>query len=93
MKQARMNQHPGPYEPPNRGPNHGEEAWPSFDNLSSFLDNLPSSSLTMDGDMSPPLDQTLPLSCVVPRTLQPLPSMCFVPIIELRPPADLYMSR
>ena len=93
LKQAPVDQHPAPPAPPNTYPDHGEEAGFSFDDLDNFFDNLSPSSLTMDGGIPPPPNQTLPLSCVVPSTIQLLPSMCLVTINALRPRTDLYMSR
>jgi len=63
------------------------------DDLGNLLGNLPSSPLAMDGGVSPLPDQIPPLGCVVPRTVQSLPSMCLVTTNELRPHTDLYMTR
>ncbi len=65
----------------------------SFDGIGNFLDNLPSTSLPMDGGMILPHNQAPLLSRVVPSTMQPLPGMCLVTINTLRPRTDLYMSR
>ena len=67
---------------------YGDEAGLSFDNLDMFLDNLPSSPLTMDGGVFPS-----PHFGVVPHTVQPPSGMFVVTISELRPHTDLYVSR
>ena len=74
--------------PSNASPNLGDEAGLSFDDFDNFLDNFPSSPLTMDGGMFPP-----PPFGVVSHTVQLPFGMFVVTINELRPRTDLYMSR